>query len=230
MRCGALLLILLCVMTGCGDVPWGHQYLGARYESDPLGEGFGYDPDPLIRFDAFDCTTFVETVLAHGDVDDLCQIRYDGGRIDFVNRNHFIETDWLKNNADRIENISTQIAPTTVRRVTIDRANWMRRVHGIHTDDAPVTVDLQYVPYDRIPAMMNPRRPMVVLFITDGTGMVDKIGTDLGVVHMGFLGKNGILRHASSQHGRVMDINFDDYVAMRKKSRHNLGVMFLRIK
>ena len=25
----------------------------------------GVDPDPRIRFDAFDCTTFVETVLAY---------------------------------------------------------------------------------------------------------------------------------------------------------------------
>src|SRR5690606_32543867 len=41
-------------------------FLGSDYVGDPLGEGESgvYDRDPLYRFDAFDCTTYVETVLA----------------------------------------------------------------------------------------------------------------------------------------------------------------------
>ena len=38
--------------------------LGRPYLIDPLGEGFGIDPDPLARYDAFDCLTFVEELLA----------------------------------------------------------------------------------------------------------------------------------------------------------------------
>src|ERR1035437_2644460 len=41
--------------------------LGKPYQLGPLGEGkFGAeDPDPLYRLDAFDCTTFIETVMAN---------------------------------------------------------------------------------------------------------------------------------------------------------------------
>ncbi len=41
-------------------------FLGVPYKLGALGEGPGgeFDRDPLIRFDAFDCTTFVETVMA----------------------------------------------------------------------------------------------------------------------------------------------------------------------
>lgn len=224
---------LLLALVGCvgkPDAPFGRDYLGVPYVADPLGEGAGYDADPLIRFDAFDCTTFVETVLADGDVDELGRIRYADGRVDFINRNHFIETDWLKNNAGRVENISVRIAPTATRTVTIDRAAWLRRVHGMSMDAAPETVDLDYIPYATLPAGLRPARPLVVLFITDGNGMREKIGTDLAVTHMGFLMPDGTLRHASSRAGKVIDINFDEYVADRKNSRHNLGVMLLEIK
>jgi hypothetical protein len=33
--------------------------LGRPYAFDPLGEGTGIDPDPLARYDAYDCLTFV---------------------------------------------------------------------------------------------------------------------------------------------------------------------------
>ena len=49
----------------------GQSFLGAPYMNSPLGEDVAPDSDPLIRFDAFDCTTFVETVLADGDVKKL---------------------------------------------------------------------------------------------------------------------------------------------------------------
>ena len=39
-------------------------FVGAPYVVSPLGEGAGEDTDPRIRFDAFDCTTFVETTMA----------------------------------------------------------------------------------------------------------------------------------------------------------------------
>ena len=36
--------------------------LGKPYVADPLGEGRGYDKDPVVRYDIFDCLTFVEEV------------------------------------------------------------------------------------------------------------------------------------------------------------------------
>ena len=95
-------LLFFLLLAGCCvfDTTFtGQSFLGVPYMNSPLGEGVMPDSDPLIRFDAFDCTTFVETVLAGGDVNKLNKIRYKNGNVGFLNRNHFIESDWLINNA-----------------------------------------------------------------------------------------------------------------------------------
>ena len=55
-------------------------------------------------------------------------------------------------------------------------------------------------------------------------------GTDLAVRHMGFLLPGGVLRHASSQYGRVMDVDFCQYALARAADKNNLGVMLVEIK
>ena len=133
-------LIALFLLTGCAGapgIPSGESYLGAKYIRDPLGEERAPDTDPLVRTDAFDYITFVETVMAGGDVSNLNQIRYKDGKINFINRNHFIETDWLKNNSSRVENVSAQYGKTATRRLTVDKAKWLKKVHKIDADIAP---------------------------------------------------------------------------------------------
>ncbi|MFA6092521.1 MAG: N-acetylmuramoyl-L-alanine amidase-like domain-containing protein [Elusimicrobiota bacterium] len=82
-------------------------FLGTPYVLGALGEGtYGqFDRDPLIRFDAVDCTTFVETVMALALADGLSQgakmlnrIRYKNGNIRYVQRRHFTEADWIPGN------------------------------------------------------------------------------------------------------------------------------------
>ena len=92
-----LFIFCLCLLCGCARKEHyiGEQYLGTKYLIDPLGEEKTPDKDPLIRYDAFDCMTFVETCLANGDVEKLNKIRYKNGKIGLLNRNHFVETDWL---------------------------------------------------------------------------------------------------------------------------------------
>ena len=123
--------LLLFLFVGCSQQTYldytGSEYVGAKYMRDPLGEATGIDADPIIRFDAFDCTTFVETVLAGGDEEKLNQIRYKNGNIDFLNRNHFIETDWLQSNSDKFKNVSDKYAITATRTVTIDKKNWFKK-------------------------------------------------------------------------------------------------------
>lgn len=227
MKRAALFVVLL--LTGCGvSHHMGDEYMGAKYVNDPLGEGRAPDADPLIRDDAFDCTTFVETVLANGDVDTLNQIRYKNGEIDFINRNHFIETEWLPNNSDIVKNVSAQYGQTALRHVVINRAAWLRRVHNIDSDAAVVETDIEYIPYDNI-TTLETNRPMVVLFIVGNTGKSDIMGTDLAVVHMGFLMPNGMLRHASSAAGRVVDVPMSEYIAIRRQNKNNLGIALLEI-
>lgn len=225
------IFIVFALVGCCGtNVPYpGQNYLGVRYENSPLGEGRAPDADPLIRFDAFDCTTFVETVLADGDLERLNNIRYKDGDIGFLNRNHFIESDWLVNNAGLVENVSSEFGVVALRHVVIDKSAWLWRVHGLRADFAPVSVDLEYLPYGAFDGIKI-NVPMIVLFITDNPEFRDKIGTDLAVVHMGILLPNGILRHASSAAGRVVDVDFMEYVAQRARSKTNIGISLVRIK
>lgn len=85
-------------------------FIGQRYLLGALGEGPSgkFDQSPLYRSDAFDCVTFVSTVIALAHSNNLQEfkrlipnIRYKNGTINFVNRNHFMSIDWNKNNTYR---------------------------------------------------------------------------------------------------------------------------------
>lgn len=224
----AAFMLVGCVSHSADDASIGARYLGARYQIDPLGEECSPDTDPLIRTDAFDCTTFVETSLASGDVDALTRIRYKNGVVDFKNRNHFIESDWISNNSDIVKNASAQYGKPVVRHVVIDRAAWLRRVHNIDADDASIAVDMEYIPYQNITTINN-TEPMVVLFIVGNDKKSDTLGTDLAVVHMGFLLPGGTLRHASSVAGHVVDVDFYEYIAVRTRNKNDIGITLLEI-
>lgn len=222
-------ILIGCVAPNSDYVSYSAQFVGAPYILDSLGEGVPPDADPLIRFDAFDCTTFVETVLARGDVEKLNKIRYSDGIPDFILRNHFIESDWLRNNRDLVENVSSDYAPTEIRTVKIDKQRWFARVHHTDTDFVPQIVDIEYIPYKNV-HNIKADETLIVLFITGNSDYYDKIGTDIAVVHMGFLLPNGTLRHASSALGRVVDVDFVEYCANRAKSQNNLGITLVKIK
>ena len=226
------LFFILFLVCGCVENTQhyvGEQYLNAKYVFNPLGEETKPDTDPLIRSDAFDCVTFVETSLADGNVEKLSKIRYKNNKVDFVSRNHFVESDWLENNKNLVENVSNLYAKTTVRHVVLDKKSWFKKTHNIDTDFQKQIVDIEYIPYENL-SKIDIQSPLVVLFIHDGTGLEDKIGTDLAVVHMGFLLPGNILRHASRRYGRVMDTDFETYVNERKQNKHNIGIALLKIK
>ncbi len=112
-------------------------FLGTPYRWGPLGEGPNgeFDRDPLVRYDLFDCTTFVETSLALGLEPDvskgeklLQKIRYKDGVIDYAHRNHFAAVDWIPNNekAGFIRDITRELAGSRTRTATktISKRAW----------------------------------------------------------------------------------------------------------
>ena len=225
----AILLVFVCVACTSQKTTVGSEYVGKPYLNNPLGENIAPDTDPLIRFDAFDCLTFIETSLADGDVQKLKKIRYKNGIVDFVNRNHFIETDWIPNNSDLVQEVTEKYGKTAIRMVKIDRANWMKQHYDI-TDDTPVkTVGLKYIPYNTITKIEN-SEPLIVLFIRNTPKNIATLGTDLAVRHIGFLLPDGTLRHASRTKKSVVDTDFYKYINRIMDNKNNLGIMLLEIK
>lgn len=117
------------------------SFLGLPYgKGGPLGEGKEgrYDQDPLYRFDTFDCTTYVETVMAlsfsrgvnefetHQD-----QIRYTNGEVDYLKRNHFTDLQWIPENVkngfmSEINEEIVDVSELKIAEATINFAGWLR--------------------------------------------------------------------------------------------------------
>jgi len=99
-------------LTGKSDIAQRMQKIATRWQGRP------YIPDSLIggpdlqeklvvNLRAFDCVTFVESVLAlarsrstRGFLGELKSIRYRGGQIDWFSRLHYF-SDWMKSNHAR---------------------------------------------------------------------------------------------------------------------------------
>ncbi|HOT00309.1 MAG TPA: DUF1460 domain-containing protein [Acidobacteriota bacterium] len=78
---------------------------GAPYRTAPLGGGPGQPEVLTVSLDAFDCVTFLETVMALARsadeaefLDHLRLIRYSGGRVAWASRRHYMSR-WLEENA-----------------------------------------------------------------------------------------------------------------------------------
>ena len=105
----------------------------------------------------------------------------------------------------------------------------MKKVHDIDVNFEPEDVEIEYIPYENLGEFV-PDAPMIVLFVTDNPELRDKIGTDLAVVHMGLWLPNGMLRHASSSQGAVVDVDMNQYVQIRMRDKTNLGIALVEIK
>lgn len=113
------------------------RFLGVPYKRGPLGEGPDgeFDRNPIVRYDAFDCTTFVETTMAlalepdKAKAEDLLQrIRYKDGVVEYSFRNHFVSVDWIPNNvkAGFIKDITRDVAGSRTRLAakTVSKKAW----------------------------------------------------------------------------------------------------------
>ncbi len=120
-------------------------FLGAPYALSPLGEGQGEDPDPRLRYDAFDCTTFVETTVALAIAKDIGEarrlldlIRYRHGEPGFLARRHFPEAEWIPELQELgfLEDITRQVGGdnVVVEKKRLDAAVWERRKRPSHLE------------------------------------------------------------------------------------------------
>lgn len=128
------------------DMPERIETISALFFDKPyllgaLGEGEhgDFDQMPLYRVDAFDCQTYVDTVLALALANNLDsfkhyirQVRYHNGLVSFIHRNHFTCLDWNINNQKQgfitditstLHNEHGQYIAKTAQAV-IDKASW----------------------------------------------------------------------------------------------------------
>lgn len=205
------------------------------YAFSPLGEGPGHspDPDPRLRFDQFDCTTFVETMLALSlsrDIDDsqhiLDRLRYLNGSVSFATRKHFPAAQWIPDNiaAGFFVDVTRQVAgdKTQWADKTLTAKDWSRRDAKILPELAVEHIPLgehrvPIVPFVEIPHLLDKiPNAVVVNFVR-----ADFHNIPVRVSHQGFLFRRHgklILRHAIAKSAmRVVDEDFAAYIERAKR-------------
>lgn len=166
-------------------------FLGKPYILGSLGEGpdAQFDKNPLYRHDGFDCETFVDTVLALVESNNLQQfqnninkIRYFDGMPTYISRNHFTDVDWNLANQrnDYIVDVTKQIFPHEYKlaKAYIDRPNWFRNLSAnniklfkeISSDESQQLLDKLHAQGDKVKGIASelPYVPLSVLFNANG--------------------------------------------------------------
>ncbi len=227
-------------------------YLGAPYITNPLGEGKNtlYAPAPLIREDGFDCTTYVETVLAHhkatkeshNDVQTILQnIRYLDGKIDFFSRAHFMEYQWIPN---ALKHHFIEVYPfekTNESRVQLNLQEWFLKnptvlnkdktyIQAAQKQPTHIQASIPYLsPHDITPEFIQGLPEFMVVFLLKDIPPNSWIGQkeqQLLVTHMGLL-KNHTFYHASSKEQKVCDV---DLVRYLQEKQDVAGVSFYTVR
>jgi hypothetical protein len=191
--------------------------LGAPYVRSPLGEGRPPDSDPVLRFDAFDCTTFVETALALVDCDAgpvasvLQTIRYRSPDPRFASRRHLMASQWVPDlvASGRLRDVTAELHREQARRLeyVLSPRRWEGRriAKDLELPSTAIpfgTHRVWYVPTDALDPQRLPVGTIINVVRVNWVGAPDPI-THQGLVvdHRG----TRFIRHASTVSRRVVD-------------------------
>jgi Protein of unknown function (DUF1460) len=193
-------------------------FLGRPYQSNPLIGSAETAEVFMASLDGFDCVTYIETVvaLAHasnvdGFIEDLRKIRYEGGRIQWERRNHYM-TAWLRHNERNgiIRPLSIPAIPT------VSRERVLNVVPGLPARRA------------RVKCVPKPAVPRLELHLQGGDLMLFvSTRRNLDVFHAGIIVRNGkkvMLRHASRSRGLVVEQELSRFL----KANRMTGVIAAR--
>lgn len=138
---GAVPEAILTAARDSRDLPIGQRVaavseamMGTPYLNDATGEGQAPDLDPPARYDAYDCLTFVEEVLAHtipADPRSASMVRQslrygEGQAAAYENRHHFMLQQWVPAAIENgwLEDITATLGETRLLTKTVTAQNW----------------------------------------------------------------------------------------------------------
>ena len=181
--------------------------LGVRYQAHTLIGGPKHPERFVVRDDAFDCVTFCEVVLAAAiahDLDEfetsLRRIRYDHGKVQWNQRNHYF-AEWSRRN---VENRICQPV-VMVPSVVIDKTvSWHRALGKRH-------VSIVAIAKSTLLDNANLLSPGDIIGFASRRSNLDFFHTGLVA-----FGKGGalLLRHASRSRGHVVEEKMATFVSV----------------
>ena len=201
-------------------------FLGTPYAFSPLGEGEGADADPLFRWEAVDCLTFVETAMALSLAQTweevlplLNDIRYEKGKPSYEARNHIMEAQWLPFNLKKgyLKSIAASLPKghikQTHKRLTAQTWEFPEgRSLKLPSGARPLgRFELEMIPVAQALPLFSklPEGSLIVFIRADSPRLITRVR------HLGLLvhGPGGpMLRHASRTFKKVVDEPIERYI------------------
>lgn len=191
------------------------QFLNTPYLADTLIGGPDQSEVLVVNFDAVDCFTYLDYVIAlikstdaSNYLESLINIRYEDSNVAYYSRKHFF-TDWVARSPQNAVDVTSTLSPNaiTVDKQLNQQANGDEYIKGLGTIPRTIT----YIPGGAIDqdVMDNIQQGDLVGIYTPLSG--------LDVTHTGFaIRKNGELfyRNASSLqiNNKVVDTPFLEYM------------------
>lgn len=245
-----------CLTVFFGNKLAGHPYKSGTLEKNYVGRSGCEQEQLIVNTREFDCTTFVETVLALArtaergkhSFNDFCNnlqaFRYQQGTIaDYTSRNHYFST-WIDNatsSSIMYEVVPTDKALCRKRKLNIHyMTSHPERYHALQgernedylrkikqMEQRQNMKEVTYIPKN---VLNNPRN--LLSFIKDGDIVAietSKEGLDTSHVGIAVWSSDNRLRfiHASSAYHKVVTSPVYTYL---KKQKHAIGIRILRLK
>ena len=245
-----------CLTVFFGNKLAGLPYRSGTLEKNYVGRGGCGQEQLIVNTREFDCTTFVETVLALArtaergkhSFNDFCNnlqaFRYQQGTIaDYTSRNHYFSTwiDNATNSSIMYEVVPTDKALCRKRKLNIHyMTSHPERYHALQgernedylrkikqMEQRQNMKEVTYIPKN---VLNNPRN--LLSFIKDGDIVAietSKEGLDTSHVGIAVWSSDNRLRfiHASSAYHKVVTSPVYTYL---KKQKHAIGIRILRLK
>jgi hypothetical protein len=210
-------------------------FMGKPFALSPLGAGpaGAVDSDPIVRFDGFDCVTYVEEVMAlawHADLNDaveeLQRVRYTDGQIRYGARKHIMMAQWIPLNvrAGFVHDVTRKVGGNATRAAILQiserdfRSKKGRALKLGGADQPRGSHHVDVVPLAHMPKAID-RVPAGTIITTIRQ---PQKGVPYRASHVGLVivrdGKR-MIRHAHKPSGRVVEQPLTKFVAAARRFR-----------